>query len=234
MSAAAPPGGPRVEVALETSSARPSVAARLGARIETATLAGDRAHASDLLPVLEGLLGRLGAGPARIGAVLVGTGPGSYTGLRVGIATALGLVRGAGADLFGVPSLEAMAFGELERGASAAFLLDARQGELYLARYRRDASGVSVLLAPCVTTAAALADLLEAEEPVYADEAALRAAGLERERASRPQAFVLGAVPRATALLELGALRLAQEGPQAPAQVEPLYLRAFVARSRRR
>ena len=227
------PAGPGVEVALETSSARPSVAARRGARREELSLAGDRPHASDLLPALERLLARLQASPGQIESVIVGTGPGSYTGLRVGVATALGLARGTLAQLFGVPSLEALAFGELGPGTTAAFLLDARQGELYLARYRREADGVDTLLSPCVTTAAALPELLPPDELVFADPAALRAAELEEERARRPARF-RQAVPRASALLELGSARLAREGPQTPAQVEPLYLRAFAARLRRR
>ena len=53
-------------------------------------LGGERPHACDLLPALEQLLARLGAAPADLATILVGTGPGSYTGLRVGVATALG------------------------------------------------------------------------------------------------------------------------------------------------
>jgi len=228
-----PAGGPRLELALETSSARPSVAARWEGRLEQRSLVGDRPHASDLLPALEQLLAGLGAGPGDVGAVIVGTGPGSYTGLRVGVATALGIARGAGALLHGVPSLEALSYGELLPGASAAFLLDARQGELYLARYRREPEEVQALLAPCVTTAAALGELVPADERIFADEAALQAAGLEDERARNPERFG-HAWPGAGALLRLGTARLGHRGPHTPAQVEPLYLRAFAARSRRR
>lgn len=227
------PSAPPLAVALETSTARPSLAARRGERLEEATLTGERPHASDLLPTLEALLARLGAAPAELASVVVGTGPGSYTGLRVGIATALGLARGAGAALRGVPSLEALAFGELDPGQSAAFLLDARQGELYLARYQRDPGEVRPLLAPCVTTAAELGGLLVAGERVFADEAALRAAGLEAERARAPERFSQ-AWPSAAALLALGVDRLERHGGQPADQLEPLYLRAFAARTRRR
>ncbi len=232
-----------VHVALETSSARPSVAARLGDRCLEAQLSGESAHASDLLPVLERLLHELGAhpvtaegrgSPRSMGAVLVGTGPGSYTGLRVGLATALGLARGTGAQLGAVPSLEAQAFGDLAPGESAAFLLDARQGELYLARYRRELEAVSVLLAPCVTTREQVATLLVPGERLFADEAALRAAGLDRLREEQPARCVTDRVPRARSVLDLGALRLALEGADAPEEVEPLYLRAFAAKARRR
>jgi tRNA threonylcarbamoyladenosine biosynthesis protein TsaB len=224
---------PRLAVALETSTARPSLAVRRGERLEEATLTGGRTHASDLLPTLGELLARLGAGPADIAAVVVGTGPGSYTGLRVGVATALGLARGAGAAVRGVPSLEAVAFAELAPGQSAAFLLDARQGELYLARYRREAREVQPLLPPCVTAAAELGGLLVAGERVFADDATLRAAELEAERARAPGGFAQ-AWPRAAALLTLGVARLEREGGQREDELEPLYLRAFAARTRRR
>jgi phosphoglucosamine mutase len=69
-------------VALETSTRAPSLAVRLGEVTLEAELASARAHASDLLPTLERLLGELGASPRDIAAVVVGTGPGSYTGLR--------------------------------------------------------------------------------------------------------------------------------------------------------
>jgi tRNA threonylcarbamoyladenosine biosynthesis protein TsaB len=218
-----------LEVALETSSLQPSVAARAAGRLLESGLSGSHVHASDLLPALARLLEDLGVGPAAIGTVFVGTGPGSYTGLRVGIATALGLARGSGAALFGVPSLEVLAWDALADGQSGAFVLDARQGELYLAAYRRAGAGLVVLRAPCVIQVAELAGTLEPGQALHADESVLAAAGLTVTGATRALR-----APRAGALLELGAQRMAREGPQQPAALEPLYLRPFAARPRRR
>lgn len=227
-----PAGG--LTVALETSSRRPSVAAQSdGRRLERA-LEGRRAHASDLLPGLAALLGELGAGPGDIEAVIVGTGPGSYTGLRVGIATAQGIARGAGAELYGLSSLQALAWDKLQPGQSAAFLLDARAGELYLARYLRAPEQVETLLAPCITTRGELPHLLVPTERVVADADALAAAGLEPERGRDPQRFELEATPGAGALLELGRLERTRGAPHAPESVAPQYLRAFAARARKR
>lgn len=223
----------RVEVAIETSTARPSVAARLGAALEERVLSGERPHASDLLPELERALDALGAEPKDIAAVIVGTGPGSYTGLRVGVATALGLARGTGAALCGVPSFEALAMAELSPGQTCSVLLDARQGELYVARYRRDQDGVTALLPPAVVPVSALEGVPSVDDLVLGDDAALRAAGLESLRASAPQRL-RSAWPRAALVLELGLARLLRSGPQAPAEVEPLYLRAFRATTRSR
>ena len=72
-------------VALETSSRPPSIAVQSGGTTLAFSLEAGRRHASDLLGALESLLSELGQSPASIQAVIVGTGPGSYTGLRVGI-----------------------------------------------------------------------------------------------------------------------------------------------------
>jgi tRNA threonylcarbamoyladenosine biosynthesis protein TsaB len=218
-------------VALETSTLEPSVAARRGAQTLEQELAGARPHARDLLPALERLLRELGAAPREVDTVVVGTGPGSYTGLRVGVATALGLARATGARLAAVPSTESLVRAALAPGEEASVVIDARSGELYFARYRRGPAEVEVVLAPCVVRAVALEPLLAPGSLVLADHDAVRAAGLERradlriDRRSRP---------RALATLELGLARLAARGPDDPSGVEPLYLRAFAAKSRRR
>jgi tRNA threonylcarbamoyladenosine biosynthesis protein TsaB len=224
-------GSSELVVALETSGRPASVAARVGERAAFAPLAPDRPHASDLLATLDGLLRELGAAPADIRAVIVGTGPGSYTGLRVGIATALGLARGVGADLVGVPSGETTAYAELAPGGEAIVLIDARQNELYFAHYRRVQDEVEIVRAPCVVTAAEIAAIAPDAIPIFGDEAAADAARLTAEQRARLRP---GALPRADALLVLGAARRERSGPQAPSSIEPLYLRPFAARQRKR
>jgi len=218
-------------VALETSSRRPSVAVSAAALVRERALAAERAHASDLLPALDLLLNELGVPPSAIEQVIVGTGPGSYTGLRAGIATALGLARASGAALRGVPSLEALAWGELAPGEACSVLLDARAGELYFASYRREADEVTALQAPRVVPVAEMDAVLERGATLFADEGA---AALVRAAGRGDVNLVEGIVPRARALLELGLRQLARHGPQDPREIEPLYLRAFAARARRR
>lgn len=213
-------------LALETSARGPSVAVRLGAREIEVELEPARAHAGDLLPALDRTLRELGASPGEVTAVLVGTGPGSYTGLRVGIATALGIARGAGAVLRGVPSGETLCFGELEPGEEASVLLDARAGELYFAHYRRTETEVEVVCAPCVLLPAEIDATLPAAGPIFGDAASLVPQAKQR--------FRTGAVPRARALLALGADRIRRLGGQSPAEVAPLYLRPFAVSRRRR
>jgi tRNA threonylcarbamoyladenosine biosynthesis protein TsaB len=218
-------------LALETSARPPSIAVARDEIVRSAALALDRSHASDLLTSVDRLFREIGARPAELGAVIVGTGPGSYTGLRVGIATAFGLAKGSGAALFGVPSSETIAFANLAPGAEGVVLIDARQDELYYAHYRRTASEVEVVRAPCVVTAGELAALLPAGVPIFGDSAAADAARLTSAQRAH---LVPDALPDARALLELGVARLARCGPQSPGAIEPLYLRPFAARQRRR
>ncbi len=218
-------------VALETSGRAPSVAVRRGDREASRDLETERAHASDLLPTLDALLREVGGRPAEIGAVLVGTGPGSYTGLRVGIATALGIARGSGARLRGLPSGETLCFAELRPGEEGTVLLDARAGEVYLARYRRTADEIEVVRAPCVLPVAEVVGAVEEAGPIFGDREAIEAAGALAPLGPR---FHAGVRAHARALLALGTKRLERLGAQAPSDVAPLYLRPFAVRARRR
>jgi len=220
-----------LHVAIETSHRRASIALRHGDEVLSSALDPERAHASDCLPVLADWFEERGLSPRAIDAVFVGIGPGSYTGLRIGVATALGLARGADAALRGEASGEGLAWRELAPGQTGVHLLDARQQELYFAHYRRTTDGVEVLEPPCVLRYAQLAGRLDNEALIFGDAPALELAGLaesvgERFRAAPP--------PDAVSLLELGAARLDALGAQPFNEVLPLYLRPFAAKVRRR
>lgn len=140
-----PPGGQvRAVLALDTATARAVLA--LG-RIDGTMMACDswdpgRRHAEEILVRIERLLGAAGIGRSLRGTlagIVVGTGPGGFTGLRVGLATARGLARAAAVPLVGIPTgaaLEAAAraAGQVPPGAPAAVLLPAGPTGRYLAR----------------------------------------------------------------------------------------------------
>ena len=215
-------------VAIETSGSFGSVAIRAGGTLEFSTLETARAQARDLLPELASLLERAGVerrqGTLALDAIYVGTGPGSYTGLRIGIATALGLQQATGARLRGVASFEALAFRELAADEEGTVALDARAGRFYFARFRRTAQDIEAILAPCALPRGELLDAMPAAGPLFVDASFERSFDLTPELRSRVR---IDAIPRADAVLELGTLRMEQHGPQAPEEVEPLYLRAF-------
>jgi tRNA threonylcarbamoyladenosine biosynthesis protein TsaB len=113
-------------------------------------------HAQRLLGLAAELLAAGGLRWADLELVAVGVGPGSYTGLRIALATARGIARAHGARLVGVSSLRALAEPVRERAAAA--VIDARRGEAFIAVYRAGEE----LLAPRVCAPAELAALARA------------------------------------------------------------------------
>ena len=98
-------------------------------------------HAARLLAAAEEALGAAGVGWEDVDRLAIGVGPGSFTGLRIGIATARALAQGRGLPLVGVSSLEALA-----RGAAAPLVLavlDARRGEAFAAAWQTLNRGVT-------------------------------------------------------------------------------------------
>ena len=113
------------------------------------TAAPPRPHAAQsVLVEAAALLHRAGLAPDRIEQVVVGTGPGGYTGLRIGIASGRGLAAALGIPVGGVSTLHALLCGD---GVELA-LIDARRGQVF-------AAGGG--LAPCVVAPAQLPDMVE-------------------------------------------------------------------------
>ena len=75
-----------------------------------------------------------------IGLIAVGSGPGSFTGIRIGIATARGLARAIGCPLMGISTLDALAYGALPAQLPIMPVIDARKSEIYCALYAPDGS----------------------------------------------------------------------------------------------
>lgn len=100
-------------------------------------LAGARRHAGALVPLLESVLGDVGAGVTQVGRVVLADGPGSFTGLRVAAALAKGLVRAGAASLAVAPSLMGRALaGARERPGLVLAASSALRGEVYAGWYR--------------------------------------------------------------------------------------------------
>ncbi len=104
---------------------------------------GGRAHAELLAPAIEEVCAVSGCTLAEVGTIAVDIGPGLFTGLRVGVATAKALAQALGIGVIGVSSLDILAFAAAERlGAGdgpgvVASVVDARRGEVFAATYRR-------------------------------------------------------------------------------------------------
>jgi tRNA threonylcarbamoyladenosine biosynthesis protein TsaB len=116
---------------------------------------GGRGHHAERVLVLSyELLAEARLAWTDLQVIAVGVGPGGYTGLRIGLATAHGLALAHKAELVGVGTLRALA--EPIRGVTALAILDARRGELFAAAYLDDVE----VLSPCVITPRELGDVL--------------------------------------------------------------------------
>jgi tRNA threonylcarbamoyladenosine biosynthesis protein TsaB len=189
-----------------------------------AELTAAPAHARDLLPRAVEVLDRAGLDFADLDAVAVGLGPGSFTGLRVGIATARGLAKAHALELRPVSSLRALAEG-IDADARLA-LIDARRGELFAALY--DGAGRELLAPFAAAPEAVVARALEcAANPLAAGDGSLRFRGLLESAGVR----VASDGSKVHVVRALHVCRLASgTEPVAPEAVLPTYIRAPDAR----
>lgn len=207
-------------IAIETATRPGSVGVRGASQTRVASLDADSTHARDLLPTIERLCGETDVERQALDEIYVGIGPGSYTGLRVGMATALGLAYAAGATLRAVPSFEALAFEALEPGEEGMIAWNARARRFYFAHYLREQEDVTCVVAPSALAAEELREKLAGNAQVFGDTTIAEAAQLEERILERVR---VGVHPTAAGILALGPKRDAR----ALEELEPLYLRSF-------
>jgi tRNA threonylcarbamoyladenosine biosynthesis protein TsaB len=158
-------------LAMDTATPAPSIVVLCGERIFEESLSGDRRASEELLPAVARALARAGLRPADVERVAVCSGPGSFTGIRVGLATAWGFGRALGVDVEAVPTLEAMAEGARSFGAERVVaVLDAGRGEVVAERFdltssRARSLGPSGRMAPGAVSGDASRDPIVALPP---------------------------------------------------------------------
>lgn len=194
-----------------------------------------RRHANErLVPEVDALLARLGMGRGDVDAVLAGTGPGSFTGVRIGVATAKGLACGLEVPCHGASTLDAVAWGAWKAGVRGLLGVvgDAMRREVYPGLYRVGDAGPERLFEVETVMKAADAVELWAQRPDR-DRIALAGDGLVKYRALYEQAGFESFAPEecwyptGEGLLRAG---LAPARPNAaetgdPALVLPVYTR---------
>ena len=99
-------------------------------------------HSEILIPTIKGMLEGLGWELKDLGLVCVGLGPGSFTGLRIAVATVKGLAAAAGTKVIGVPTMDAIVMNAPENRGSVAPFLDAHKGKVYTCIYERSEGGL--------------------------------------------------------------------------------------------
>jgi len=129
---------------LETSGRAGKVGlARGGAVVRAVALDDTRRHARDLAATVESILQAEALKPADLTGVMVGRGPGSYTGLRVGLMSAKALAYATGCELRAVDTFAAIAVQAPAEAQKLWVIADALQGQIYLQRFGRSVGGWS-------------------------------------------------------------------------------------------
>ncbi|RMG14022.1 MAG: tRNA (adenosine(37)-N6)-threonylcarbamoyltransferase complex dimerization subunit type 1 TsaB [Deltaproteobacteria bacterium] len=215
-------------LALDTSTWVLSAALVDGERVRERHQALPRGRHSEHLPgVLLALLDEAGLALEAIDLLAVSLGPGSFTGLRTGLATVQGMAYAARRPLVGVGSLEAMAYeavtaGEgMGPGARLVPTLDARRGQVYAGFFRWDGSALEQEGEALALEPAALAERLDPGAVLFGE-------GAERYQAlsSRPEYAPHGPkTPPARAIAALAAGRAAPFDPEALLRLHPHYVR---------
>jgi len=219
-------------LALDTSTAQVSVAiGDGGAVLGSVQLAGGRRHAEQLAPAIDYLRRECGVELGHLAAIAVGTGPGLFTGLRVGVTTAKVMAQALRIPVVGVPSLDLVASPLRHSGRTIVAVLDARRREVFAARYQPVPGGVQRISEYGVHAPAELVADLLADVTQHPHGLLLAGDGVARfpdEFAALDHAEVAGpeyAAPSVAALVALATARAEREEFELPGELRPLYLR---------
>lgn len=222
--------------------------------IETATrhgsvalVSGDTVHAKALLPVgrqasetilaaVDSLFRDTGTVSSAVSHVAVSAGPGSFTGLRVGMAAAKGFCYGLGAAIVPVPTLHAMALAFPFPGGTVCPVLDARKNEVYAALFRWEAGGCRRLLPDMAIAPDELPGRLPGGKVFFCGDGAFSFRGFFRERFGEMAVYPPDGEGRPdAAAVGMLAGRLLREGAAADVgMLVPAYLRSSEAELGRR
>ena len=206
---------------LDTATQTPVVALAedVGRVVASRAWASRQQHGEQLLGRLDELLAEVGAVPTALGGVIVGTGPGSFTGLRIGLATAKVLAHGLSVPLVGVSTTRALAQATDVRAGEVVVSLPAGVADLYVHRFMLNADGANELEPPgLVAGTKALAEAVSDATPIAVD---LPAERVGEEAVDRGRRALQGL---AQALAQLGAAALAAGETDDVATLVPAYV----------
>jgi tRNA threonylcarbamoyladenosine biosynthesis protein TsaB len=187
-----------------------------------------RRHTETLAPAIEFVSRQAGVEFSELGCVAVDIGPGLFTGMRVGIATAKAFAHALRIPMVGIVSLDLLAFPLRHSARTIVAVIDARRGEIFHAMYRQVPGGLQRVAEPAVGTVQSLVASLVAsrEEPLFVGDGALR---YQQELATDlPKAVFADewmAYPSAAPLVQLAHAQALREQFVSSSELAPLYLR---------
>ena len=211
-------------ILIETSTALCSVAlAEEGNIVAYRESSAPKAHASLTAVFIQEMLSERGLTTADCDAVCVSMGPGSYTGLRVGVSTAKGLCFGSGKPLLAVGTLDTLV---AQADSDARFIIpmvDARRMEVYTAVFE---NGIQLTeTAPVIIDENSFAEYLEQGPCLFIGDGAGKCADVIKH----PNASFCQCWPKASSMLSPAAATYKEKRFEDVAYFEPFYLKEFVA-----
>ena len=217
-----------IVIGIDTSTPQTSVAIGTENEILAKASVAGAARQESVTPLLQELLRRSDLTLSQIGGVAVGIGPGLFTGLRVGVATAKTIAQVANVPVVGITSLDALAYATRYSPRCIAAVIDARHKEVFSAIYRAVPGGIMRERDYEVHAPDRLAAELQAMsgEVLAVGNGAMLYRHVLEEIGSRIEfASSIAAHPEAAALVELAVPRLLREEHDRLFDVVPLYLR---------
>lgn len=183
-------------------------------------------HCAGLPGAVDEVLTSAGIGIRELAGVAVGIGPGSFTGLRIGLSYAKGIVTATGLALVGVPSLDAMALvgvAEVDTGWIVCPVLDARRGEVYVALYRIAGDALEKLGDDRALPADEI-PVLVSDQVIFVGDAGAALAHQRTTEAGGRSQIVNRSDMRGAMIAACGAASLARGERREPATLEPRYV----------
>lgn len=183
-------------------------------------------HSERLMATVDRVLSDSGTALASIDGFAVSLGPGSFTGLRIGVATVKGLAFTTGRPVAAVPSLKALAWNLSASAYPVCPLLDARKKEVYAALYRYEKGGLATVMPERVLTLRELAEQVR-ERTVFTGEGArLFSEEIRTLFGDRALFAPLAAMtPSSASVAEIGLDMLRNGARTDPDALSPLYIR---------
>ena len=187
----------------------------------------DRRHAELLAPQIKTACANAGVALDELGAVAVDVGPGLYTGLRVGVTTAITMAHALRVPMVPVTSLDLLAYPLRHTGRIIVAVIDARRGEVFHARYGCLPGGVQRLTEPAVGPPDRLVSQMMVDEgdKLVVGDGAMRFSSLFEGLRGVELADPGFAHPSADSLVLLAHARALREEFVRPDEIRPLYLR---------
>jgi len=183
-------------------------------------------HAALILPLIERVLAEGGVEVEQLDAIAVSAGPGSFTGLRIGMSIAKGLACATGAQVVGISTLEALARTVADRHGPIWTLLDARKGEIYAASFEGSEHGLRRTTDDVLTTPETLVAQMSGSCTVVGDVEA-RYGDLLKASVGPGLRFLPfdEFCPRGGVVAGLGVLAVREGRSVDPTRLEPAYIR---------